>query len=121
MEDSRAYHRSVSNIGRSRPGAEAHGAGLVGTGRLPGNRNLVGSVDGDKYREFERDIPRDGQSVATIVLQSKTGTSGISGNRASNGQRSKRTGDLNIDGDACRGCATAVGDSTGLRRVGRLG
>ena len=121
MEDSRAYHRYVSHIGCSGPGTEAHGAGLVGTGRLPGNRNLIGSVDGDEYRECKHAILRYRQSVHTIVLQSKTGTSGISGNRASNGKRSKRTGDLNSDGDACRGCATAVGDSAGLRRAGRLG
>src|SRR6267143_3278689 len=121
MEDSRAYHRYVSNIGCGRTGAQAHGAGLVGTGRLPRNRNLIGSVDGDECRECELAILCNRKRVATIVLQCKTGTSGISGNRASNGKRSKRTGDLNSDGDACRGYATAVGDSTGLRRAGRLG
>jgi len=79
MEDSRAYHRYVSNIGCGRPGAQAHGAGLVGTGGLPRNRNLIGSVDGDEYRECEHAILRNRQCVDTIVLQCKTGTSGISG------------------------------------------
>src|SRR5260370_7403600 len=97
MEDSRAYHRSVSNIGRSRPGAEAHSASLVGTRGLPGNRNLVGSVDGDKGRECERAILRNRQGVATIVLQSKTGTSGISGTLPSNRDPSKRPGNLTIN------------------------
>ncbi len=59
MEDSRAYHRYISNISCGRPFAQAHGARLVGTGRLPGNRNIIGAVDGDECRECEHAIFRN--------------------------------------------------------------
>src|ERR1700730_13469331 len=120
MKDSRANHRDISHVCCSCPGAQAHGARLVGTGRLTGNRYLIGPVEGGKGRECERALFWDRLIVATIVLQNKTGAPGISGNRASDGESSKRTSDLNVDRYACRGGATAVGDPAGLRRTGRL-
>src|SRR5580704_5742851 len=120
MKNSGAYHRNVGDIGSCRPRALAHRAGLVGTGRLRKNSNLISAVDWDEGRKSKRAILGDRQTIAAVILQNEASTSSISGNRPTDGKRPKGAGDLNIDGDTRRGYATAVRDGAGLCRPGWL-
>src|SRR5437870_8411245 len=120
MEYGGTHYRDVGDIGGSRACAVRNGAGLVGARGLRKYRDCVSSVNGNERGETEGAVLQDGQIVAAIVLQNKSGTAGVAGNRAANGNSSKRAGNLDVDRDALGSSSAAIGHGAGLRRAGWL-